>query len=148
VYIPGRMPGEIDTVVWVGKPSENTDFRQENDPQNYTNFSHKFLRFTVLSLSVIVTARICKPSVARFPSYRCMTKYRTSQIGVDKNKGAMETLPSLRDEQWFSILKQKRFRVVDFPHVETLAERIRTFIRQWNEQAPACKWTPEAASQT
>jgi len=35
------MPGEIDTVIWVGKPSKNTDFRQENDQQNYTNFSRK-----------------------------------------------------------------------------------------------------------
>jgi hypothetical protein len=38
--------GEIGTGIWVGKRSENTDFRQGNGPQNYTDSSRRILGFT------------------------------------------------------------------------------------------------------
>jgi transposase len=44
-------------------------------------------------------------------------------------------------EQWFSILKRQRLRIVDFDSKAHLAERLQTFIRQWNERAHPFRWT-------
>lgn len=44
-------------------------------------------------------------------------------------------------EQWFSILKRQRLRIVDFDSKAHLAERILTFIQQWNERAHPFRWT-------
>jgi transposase len=38
-------------------------------------------------------------------------------------------------EQWFGILKRKRLRIADFADKDQLAERLMTFIREWNENA-------------
>ena len=38
-------------------------------------------------------------------------------------------------EQWFSILRRKRLRIADFADKAKLAERLMSFIREWNETA-------------
>jgi len=44
-------------------------------------------------------------------------------------------------EQWFSILVRKRLRIADFASKEHLAERLRAFMREWNERAHGFRWT-------
>jgi transposase len=44
-------------------------------------------------------------------------------------------------EQWFSILKRQRLRIVDFDSKAHLKERILAFIAQWNERAHPFRWT-------
>lgn len=44
-------------------------------------------------------------------------------------------------EQWFSILKRQRLRIVDFDSKAHLAERIQAFIAQWNDRAHPFRWT-------
>ena len=44
-------------------------------------------------------------------------------------------------EQWFSILKRQRLRIVDFDSKAHLKDRILTFIAQWNERAHPFRWT-------
>jgi transposase len=47
-------------------------------------------------------------------------------------------------EQWFGILKRKRLRIADFPSKDHLAERLRAFIREWNEVAHPFQWTSKS----
>jgi transposase len=47
-------------------------------------------------------------------------------------------------EQWFSILKRKRLRIVDFASKDHLAERLMAFVREWNERAHRSQWTKES----
>ena len=47
-------------------------------------------------------------------------------------------------EQWFSILKRQRLRIQDFASKAELAERILTFIEQWNERAHPFRWTTKS----
>jgi transposase len=49
-------------------------------------------------------------------------------------------------EQWFSILRRKRLRIVDFPSKEHLADRLKTFIREWNESAHPFNWTSKSVA--
>lgn len=49
-------------------------------------------------------------------------------------------------EQWFSILRRKRLRIVDFADKENLAERLMTFIREWNEIAHPFNWTSKSVA--
>ena len=47
-------------------------------------------------------------------------------------------------EKWFSILRRKRLRIVDFPSEEKLAERLMAFIDEWNEIADPFNWTTKS----
>jgi hypothetical protein len=47
-------------------------------------------------------------------------------------------------EQWFSILRRKRLKVVDFADKTDLAEKLHLFIREWNERAHAFNWTAKS----
>jgi len=47
-------------------------------------------------------------------------------------------------EQWFSILRRKRLKVVDFADKSDLAEKLQAFIREWNERAHAFNWTAKS----
>jgi transposase len=49
-------------------------------------------------------------------------------------------------EQWFGILKRKRLRIADFADKEHLAERLMSFIREWNEIAHPFKWTSKSVT--
>lgn len=44
-------------------------------------------------------------------------------------------------EQWFSILKRQRLRIVDFDSKAHLTDHILAFIAQWNERAHPFRWT-------
>jgi transposase len=44
-------------------------------------------------------------------------------------------------EQWFSILKRQRLRIIDFDSKAHLKDRILAFIAQWNERAHPFHWT-------
>jgi hypothetical protein len=44
-------------------------------------------------------------------------------------------------EQWFSILRRKRLKVVDFADKTDLAAKLLAFIHEWNERAHAFNWT-------
>jgi transposase len=44
-------------------------------------------------------------------------------------------------EQWFSILQRKRLRISDFATVDQLAERLTTFVVEWNAQAHPFNWS-------
>ena len=44
-------------------------------------------------------------------------------------------------EQWFSILVRKRLKIADFESLQHLSQRLRAFIREWNERAHAFHWT-------
>ena len=43
-------------------------------------------------------------------------------------------------EQWFSVLRRKRLRTVNFADVADLAARIAAFIDQWNDTAHPFRW--------
>jgi transposase len=49
-------------------------------------------------------------------------------------------------EQWFSILQRKRLAIADFADKAELAERLATFIEQWNEHAHPFKWTTKSVA--
>jgi len=49
-------------------------------------------------------------------------------------------------EQWFGILKRKRLRIADFADKEHLAERLMSFIREWNEVAHPFNWTSKSVA--
>jgi transposase len=49
-------------------------------------------------------------------------------------------------EQWFGILKRKRLRIADFADKDQLAERLMTFIREWNENAHPFNWTSKSVA--
>ena len=44
-------------------------------------------------------------------------------------------------EQWFSILRRKRLRIVDFNDLEHLQSRLHQFITEWNQVAHPFHWT-------
>jgi hypothetical protein len=44
-------------------------------------------------------------------------------------------------EQWFSILVRKRLRIADFESKAHLTERLKAFIKEWNEHAHPFRWT-------
>jgi transposase len=47
-------------------------------------------------------------------------------------------------EQWFSILRRKRLRIVDFASKEQLAERLIAFVQEWNTTAHPFHWTTKS----
>ena len=49
-------------------------------------------------------------------------------------------------EQWFSILQRKRLRISDFADLESLADRLMTFVAEWNAQAHPFNWSTRSAS--
>lgn len=49
-------------------------------------------------------------------------------------------------EQWFSILQRKRLAIADFADKAELAERLMTFIAEWNEVAHPFKWTTKSVT--
>lgn len=49
-------------------------------------------------------------------------------------------------EQWFSILQRKRLRIVDFPSLEALAERLHAFIAHWNARAHPFRWSTKSVA--
>jgi transposase len=49
-------------------------------------------------------------------------------------------------EQWFAILQRKRLTIADFADKAELAERLQTFIAQWNEHAHPFKWTTKSVT--
>jgi transposase len=44
-------------------------------------------------------------------------------------------------EQWFSILQRKRFGIANFADKQDLAERLDTFVREWNTPAHSFRWS-------
>jgi transposase len=49
-------------------------------------------------------------------------------------------------EQWFSILQRKRLAIADFADKAHLAERLRAFVAEWNEQAHPFNWTRKSVT--
>jgi len=49
-------------------------------------------------------------------------------------------------EQWFSILQRKRLAIADFADKGQLAERLRAFVREWNEHAHPFNWTRKSVT--
>lgn len=49
-------------------------------------------------------------------------------------------------EQWFSILKRKRFRIADFQSKDDLRAKIEQFIAQWNEHAHPFNWSTKSVA--
>ena len=49
-------------------------------------------------------------------------------------------------EQWFSILQRKRLAIVDFADKAHLAERLHTFVKEWNEHAHPFNWTRKSVA--
>lgn len=47
-------------------------------------------------------------------------------------------------EQWFSILRRKRLKVVDFTDKADLAAKLLSFIKEWNQRAHAFNWTKKS----
>jgi hypothetical protein len=44
-------------------------------------------------------------------------------------------------EQWFSILQRKRLAIADFADKAHLADRLRSFVAEWNENTHTFNWT-------
>ncbi len=49
-------------------------------------------------------------------------------------------------EQWFSILQRKRLRILDFPDLDHLAERLMAFVLEWNQNAHPFNWSTKSAA--
>jgi transposase len=49
-------------------------------------------------------------------------------------------------EQWFSILQRKRLRLSDFASLDHLAERLMTYVSEWNVQAHPFNWSTKSAA--
>jgi transposase len=49
-------------------------------------------------------------------------------------------------EQWFSILQRKRLSIADFADKAALAERLHSYIAQWNEHAHPFNWTTKSVA--
>ncbi|MBI1313836.1 hypothetical protein GC176_21290 [bacterium] len=47
-------------------------------------------------------------------------------------------------EQWFSILRRKRLRIVDFRDLAHLQQSLQQFIAEWNEIAHPFQWTTKS----
>ena len=49
-------------------------------------------------------------------------------------------------EQWFSILQRKRLRIADFADKAALAERLRAYIREWDQVAHPFNWSSKSVA--
>jgi transposase len=49
-------------------------------------------------------------------------------------------------EQWFSILQRKRLRILDFADLDQLADRLMSFVTQWNVQAHPFNWSTKSVA--
>jgi transposase len=49
-------------------------------------------------------------------------------------------------EQWFSILQRKRLAIPDFADKAHLAERLHSFVAEWNEYAHPFNWTKKSVA--
>jgi transposase len=49
-------------------------------------------------------------------------------------------------EQWFSIVQRKRLRIADFSNKAHLAERLMTFVAEWNEHAHPFQWSTKSVA--
>lgn len=49
-------------------------------------------------------------------------------------------------EQWFSILRRKRLRIVDFASLADLEQRLLAFIDYWNVRAHPFYWSTESVA--
>ena len=49
-------------------------------------------------------------------------------------------------EQWFSILQRKRLRIADFADLTHLAERLLTFVAEWNQRAHPFNWSSKSVA--
>jgi transposase len=49
-------------------------------------------------------------------------------------------------EQWFSILQRKRLRISDFTDRDQLADRLMSFVAEWNTQAHPFKWSTQSVA--
>lgn len=49
-------------------------------------------------------------------------------------------------EQWFSIVKRKRLRVVNFASKAELTERLMAFVAEWNENAHPFNWSTKSVA--
>ncbi len=58
----------------------------------------------------------------------------------------MATSLPLPDEQWFSILQRKRLRISDFSDLDHLADRLMSFVSEWNTHAHPFNWSLKSAT--
>jgi hypothetical protein len=49
-------------------------------------------------------------------------------------------------EQWFSIVQRKRLRILDFSDLDRLAERLMTFVAEWNLHAHPFNWSTKSVA--
>jgi len=49
-------------------------------------------------------------------------------------------------EQWFSILQRKRLRILDFADRDQLADRLLSFVADWNAQAHPFNWSTKSVA--
>jgi hypothetical protein len=49
-------------------------------------------------------------------------------------------------EQWFSILQRKRLRILDFADLDLLADRLMSFVAEWNAHAHPFNWSLKSAT--
>lgn len=49
-------------------------------------------------------------------------------------------------EQWFSILQRKRLRILDFADLDQLADRLMSFVTEWNVQAHPFHWSTKSVT--
>jgi len=49
-------------------------------------------------------------------------------------------------EQWFSLLQRKRLRISDFADLDQLAERLLSFVAEWNARAHPFNWSLKSAT--
>jgi hypothetical protein len=49
-------------------------------------------------------------------------------------------------EQWFSILQRKRLRILDFADLDQLADRLMSFVTEWNAQAHPFNWSTKSVA--
>jgi hypothetical protein len=49
-------------------------------------------------------------------------------------------------EQWFSILQRKRLRILDFADLDQLADRLMSFVAEWNARAHPFNWSTRSVA--
>ena len=49
-------------------------------------------------------------------------------------------------EQWFRIWQRQRLAIADFADQAPLAERLHTFVKEWNEPAHPFNWTRKSVA--
>ena len=49
-------------------------------------------------------------------------------------------------EQWFSIVQRKRLRISDWTSLDHLAERLMSFVTEWNAHAQPFNWSTKSAA--